>query len=77
MRSTVPPHRVTRSLVLVAAAAVLTMVACQMDGPGEPTGKVEVGKAVRPGAEPLFEFQVEKAVIPAPRSAAPRYPDAL
>src|SRR5688500_16500516 len=77
MRRSVPRHRVTRSFVLVAAASALTAVACQMDGPGEPTGKVEVGPAVMPGAKPYFEFQVEKAVVPEARSAAPRYPDAL
>jgi TonB family protein len=77
MRRSVPPHRATRSLVLVAAAAALAMVACQMDGPGEPTGKVEVGPAVMPGEKPFFEFQVEKPVVPAPASSTPRYPDAL
>ena len=77
MRRSAPRHRVTRSLVLVASVAALTMVACQMDGPGEPAGKVEAGPAVMPGAKPMRDFQVEKTAVPAPGSSAPRYPDAL
>ena len=77
MRRSVPRHRATRSLVLVASVAALTMVACQMDGPGEPAGKVEAGPAVMPGAKPMRDFQVEKTAVPARGSSAPRYPDAL
>ena len=38
---------------------------------------VEGGKAVVQSDQPYFEFQVEKPVVPAPGSVAPRYPDML
>jgi TonB family protein len=83
MRRTVPRHRVVRSLALAGAAGLLTMIACDMDGPGEPAvppSTVEVrGVAPRvvPAGTAFFEFQVESPVAPAEGGSAPRYPDAL
>ena len=75
-----PSHRGTRSLVLGVAAAMLTVVACEMETPGEATGGARPTTS-KPGYAPpgttFMEFQVENPVTLAPGSGSPRYPDLL
>jgi len=80
MASATPSHRGPRSLLLGVATALLTIVACEMERPGEPPGDaraVTSRPVYVPAGTTFMEFQVESAVTPAPGSAAPRYPDAL
>jgi len=77
MRFAMPRHRVTRTLLLAAAAGVVTIVACEVQSPSEPAVAALKKAAPVVVAEPYFEFQVEQPVTPAPGSTQPRYPDML
>lgn len=80
MGSATPSLRGPRSLLLGVATVLLTIVACEMERPGEPPGD---GRAMAsrpvyvPAGTTFMEFQVESAVTAAPGLTAPRYPDAL
>ena len=76
MRQSTPRHRVAVSAVLALATVALTVVACDVRWPNEPSRPGDKPVYVSP-ATPFFEFQVEVPAAVATNSTAPRYPDAL
>ena len=88
MRSPVARCRLTLTLALGAAASLLTVVACQVEAPADPSTANATAAATprvsgRPG--PVFvpanhvysEFQIEQPATPKAGTVTPRYPDPL
>jgi len=80
MRRPIARRRLTLTLALAATAALLTVVACEVEAPADPaTAKVSgtPGPVFVPANHVYFEFQIERPATPKAGTFSPRYPDLL